>query len=142
MPADVAIRSIQPVVILLTQEQLLAMGSKHRAGWLLGSKDNRCIAREFCMIKFQHLMFVSNPSFQRSVIFESDPKGNLSHPALLRCLWLTVVCQPELQNTQAMANKNETQHTSWLWGFFQCISPIIRCCFCHYYLRSNFTPWS
>lgn len=62
-------------------------------------------------------MFVSNPSFQRPVILESDPKGNLSHPALLLCLWLTVVCQPELQNTQAVANKKETQHTSWLWGF-------------------------
>lgn len=50
--------SIEPVVVLAAREQLLAMGSGHRAGWVLGSKDNRYIAREFCMIKFQHFMLV------------------------------------------------------------------------------------
>lgn len=86
-PADIAIRRIEPVVTLSAWEQLLATGSGHRAGWALGSKDNRCIAREFHMIKFEHFMLVPNPPFQRSVISESGPKGNLSLLSL--CLTLS-----------------------------------------------------
>lgn len=57
-PADIATHSIEPLVVLSAREQLLATGSGHRAGWVLGSEDNKYIAREFGMIKFQHFMLV------------------------------------------------------------------------------------
>lgn len=119
-PADIAVDSIEPVVILPTWGQLLAMGSGHRAGWLLGSKDNRCIAREFGVIKFHHFMFVPNPSFQRSVIFEMDPKGN---PALLLCLCSTV-CKPEHKIPSHGQQEGNPPHIMAT-GIFHCIPPII-----------------
>lgn len=120
-----------------------SQGERAQAGWALGRKDNGCIAREFCMIKFQHLMFVLSPSFQRSVIAEPDPKGNLSHPALLLCLCLTVVCQPgyKILKLQPARRKPTTYHGH---GDFPVRLSYYWWCFCNYYScrGAHGMPWA
>lgn len=69
-------------------------------------------------------MFVPNPSFQRCVRCESDPKGNLSHPALLLCLCLTVVRQPQYKIFKLQPTRGNPPHIMAA-GIFYCVSPII-----------------
>lgn len=119
-PADITAHNIVPVATLPPPEQLPAPGSGHRAGWVLGSEDNTCIAREFGMIKFQHFMFVPHPPFQRSAIFELGPKGDFSPspptlPLLHCCL------SARTQTTQARG-KPSTHHSA---GISLCLSPVI-----------------
>lgn len=117
-PAAITEHNMVPVATLPPPEQLPAPGSGHRAGWVLGSKDNTGIAREFGMIKFQHFMFVPNPPFQRSGMFELGPKGDFSpSPPALPLLWCLSARIPTTQAT------GKPPHII-LQGF-PCLSPII-----------------
>lgn len=137
-PADITAHNIVPVATLSPSEQLPAPGSGHRVGWVLGSKDNTCIAREFGMIKFQHFMFVLNPPFQRSVIFELGPKGDFSpSPPALPLL----SCLSARAPTSQVRGKPSTHHSA---GISLSLS-YYWCCFYHYCFYNNFTveprPW-
>lgn len=138
-PADITAHNIVPVATLPPPEQLPAPGSGHRAGWVLGSEDNTCIAREFGMIKFQHFMFVPHPPFQRSAIFELGPKGDFSPsppalPLLHCCL------SARTQTTQA---RGKPPHTSFCRDFPLSVS--CYCCYFYHYCLYNLTveprPW-
>lgn len=84
------------------------------------------------MIKFQHFMFVPNPPFQRSAIFELGPKGDFSPspPALplLSCL------SARAPTTQARG-KPCTHHSA---GISLSLS-YYWCSFYHCCLYNNFT---
>lgn len=108
-PAAITAHNMVPVATLPPPEQLPTPGSGHRAGWVLGGKDNADIAREFSMIKFQHFMFVPNPPFQRSVIFELGPKGDFSpSPPSLPLLWCLSATTPTIQ----VRGKPSTHHSA------------------------------